>query len=917
MVKSIRILLLIVLAFGSITLQGSNIKTISTSDGLSNNVIFSMCQDHLGHIWIGTSDGLNIWNGHSLEIYDSKDGNNFFAGNTVREIYPDGETGLWVQTYYGVAYIDVNSRAIRYYEDFAHIQGMTCGSDGVPYIIDRDGLLYYFNKKSMEFVPTDFRLENEEYKRMHRYGNEQLYCFTSKCVYVLNANVDDKTSAVTLTQAGVIDSDIFFVSATPENNECYFLSKLSKDIKIFDMQTREIIPYSSLNNTRLAKEMIRAILPLNGGLYIGGSASGVYFTSADDGLMTTPIRNGIFVLMKDKRQNIIWIGTEGQGVKNWHMSEYDFEEILYDKLPVRVGMPIRSIFRDQKGKLWCGTKGDGIFTISGFAPYMDMAECNVRKITTNNSELVNNNVYAIVEGGKGTGIWIGTDGPGLNYYSYSENKLKRVPGSEALKRVHVIYEHDENTLWVSTHGLGAFRCDITGVRSGNPCVIKIEKIKFPHPFNKVGNIFSMYAQNDSLIWFGSRGSGAACLNTRSNHIHLCEFSTSKSKTYNDIYGMVATDKMHFATGCGLFVYDFAEDSYKIIDEIPQRAIHSVLEGEDGNIWLSTNYGIVRFDENNRRCTIYNQHSGLDILEYSDGASFKDEKTGDMFFGSNVGLTIIRKSPKYQIDRDVYTPEINIIGIVSNNVYSSLNNALVVPFDEVPQSVVFSVVDNINYADYEFFYRIIGFDDKWRNNGNSGIISLPAMKPGDYILEIYYQNKSNLYTSKVESLSIKILPPIYATWWAKTLYCLLATAVIAYYIRRFRLKYVSMKEELEQRRLHEQVDQEFLEKLHKVINENLSDPALSVSFLIDRMCMSRRALYRKLESVPDLKPQQLIKKARMQAAAEMLQSTIMTVEEIMFKVGYDNRSTFYTNFKETYGCTPKEYREKGKHTKTNK
>ena len=44
---------------------------------------------------------------------------------------------------------------------------------------------------------------------------------------------------------------------------------------------------------------------------------------------------------------------------------------------------------------------------------------------------------------------------------------------------------------------------------------------------------------------------------------------------------------------------------------------------------------------------------------------------------------------------------------------------------------------------------------------------------------------------------------------------------------------------------------------------------------------------------------------------------MTVEEIMFKVGYDNRSTFYTNFKETYGCTPKEYREKGKHTKTNK
>ena len=127
----------------------------------------------------------------------------------------------------------------------------------------------------------------------------------------------------------------------------------------------------------------------------------------------------------------------------------------------------------------------------------------------------------------------------------------------------------------------------------------------------------------------------------------------------------------------------------------------------------------------------------------------------------------------------------------------------------------------------------------------------------------------------------------------------------------------MKEELEQRRLQEGVDQEFLEKILQVINDNISDPALSVSFIIDKMCISRRALYRKLENVPNLKPQQLIKKARMNAAADMLVSTNFTVEEIMFKIGYDNRSTFYTNFKEAYGCTPKEYREREKLIKPNK
>ena len=334
--------------------------------------------------------------------------------------------------------------------------------------------------------------------------------------------------------------------------------------------------------------------------------------------------------------------------------------------------------------------------------------------------------------------------------------------------------------------------------------------------------------------------------------------------------------------------------YEIIDEIPQRAIHSVLEGDDSYIWLSTNYGIVRFNESDKRCVIYNQHAGLDILEYSDGASHKD-RSGNMYFGSNRGLTIIRRSSKPLIDSTLYTPEINIVDVVSNN--------------DVPQAVVFSVVDNVNYADYEFSYRILGFDDKWRNNGNSNIIHLPMLKSGEYTLEIRYHNKSNSYTSQVKSLPIKIVPPFYATWWAKALYCLIAAAITAYYIRRFRIKYVNMKKELEQRRLQESVDPEFLEKMLKVINENISDPALSVSMLIDKMSMSRRALYRKLENAPDIKPQQLIKKARMKLAAEMLLSSAFSIDEILFKVGYDNRSTFYTNFKETYGCTPKEYRER--------
>ena len=912
------ITLISIICLTAIAASGSSVQTISTSDGLSNNAVFSMCQDRLGHVWIGTSDGLNIWNGHSLELFDSKDGNNFFAGNTVREMYSDGGSGIWVQTYYGVAYIDVYTRAIEYYDTFTHILGMTCGNDGVPFIVSSTGELYYFNKRSRTFVHTEIQFDEKEYKRLHCYGTDRLYCFVTTGVYVINICADDETGDVTLELINKVDVEMSFVSATLDNGKCHYVSERNKGINVFDLQTLECASFAALTGTPLANETVRAMLPYNGGLYVGGSASGVYyFTPKSKEKISTPIKTGLWTLVKDNRQDVIWVGTDGRGVKKWHMSEYSFEEISYDRLPVRVGMPIRSILRDKEGRLWCGTKGDGVFMISGLSPYMELTERNVQKITTRNSELINNNVYAVASSGDGLGVWIGSDGPGLNYWSNSEKRVIKVPGSESIIRVHVIYEQNENTLWITTHGRGAFRCSVSGVREGSPCITSIKKVNFPEPFNSIGNIFSMYAQNDSLIWFGSRGSGAACLNTKNNKIHTLEFSTPKSKTFNDIYGVVATGKVHFATGCGLFAYNSADDSYEMVEEIPQRSIHGILKDDNGNIWMSTNYGIVCYNERDRRSVIYNQHSGLDILEYSDGASFRDEVSGDMFFGSNTGLTIIRNTGKVVSDSTLYIPEINIVSTISNNVRTPLDGDLVLPYSAASLAVEFSVVDNINYADYEFSYRIVGLDNNWINNGHSDIIHLPTLSPGEYALEIRYHNKANSYTSETQSLRIEIVPPIYATWWAKTLYCLIALLIAAYYIRRFRAKYISMKQELEERRLQEAVDPEFLEKVLQVINDNISDPALSVSFIIDKMCISRRALYRKLENVPDLKPQQLIKKARMKATAEMLTSTGLTVEEIMFKVGYDNRSTFYTNFKETYGCTPKEYREKEKHTKTNK
>lgn len=104
------------------------------------------------------------------------------------------------------------------------------------------------------------------------------------------------------------------------------------------------------------------------------------------------------------------------------------------------------------------------------------------------------------------------------------------------------------------------------------------------------------------------------------------------------------------------------------------------------------------------------------------------------------------------------------------------------------------------------------------------------------------------------------------------------------------------------------DKEFMNNLFKIIDDNLSNPELSAAMIAEKLDMGSRVLYRKLAEITDKSLHQIIKESRMEMATKLLYSSKLTIDEIMYRVGYDNRSTFYRNFKEAKGMAPKEYRE---------
>jgi Signal transduction histidine kinase len=102
------------------------------------------------------------------------------------------------------------------------------------------------------------------------------------------------------------------------------------------------------------------------------------------------------------------------------------------------------------------------------------------------------------------------------------------------------------------------------------------------------------------------------------------------------------------------------------------------------------------------------------------------------------------------------------------------------------------------------------------------------------------------------------------------------------------------------------DERFSQKLFDVIEQNISNDKLDVELLCTEIGISRANLYRKLKSITELSPMELIRNKRLEMAAKLLKESEMNVSEIALHLGFNSHSYFSNSFKAFYGCTPTEF-----------
>jgi signal transduction histidine kinase/DNA-binding NarL/FixJ family response regulator len=103
------------------------------------------------------------------------------------------------------------------------------------------------------------------------------------------------------------------------------------------------------------------------------------------------------------------------------------------------------------------------------------------------------------------------------------------------------------------------------------------------------------------------------------------------------------------------------------------------------------------------------------------------------------------------------------------------------------------------------------------------------------------------------------------------------------------------------------DQEFIEKLIAFIEENYSDPDLSINKLVDFSCVSRTVFYNKVKSMTGLSPIELMRQVKLKISAQMLLNGY-NVNEAALNIGFNDTRYFSKQFKELFGVLPSQYKK---------
>ena len=797
-----------------------SLRQFSNKNGLSNSAILSLYQDHQGVIWIGSCDGLNIFDGTNIHVYNPVNPTKApLSGNLINDIMETEKDVLWIQTNYGLDRLDTKLQTSKSFTEFKDKNYMAKSRDNDLFIVKDDGYIYYYQPEKQLFQ----KLEVPQIAFGHVLStiidkNNILWIFTSNNdtrSYQIIKNKEE----IALTPNNLFKHSEQLLWAFAEEDLVYFIDK-TYSLYEYDFGNQQQYFIADLKAEVETRGEVSSIIKQQNDYYIGFKSSGLIVLKymSDQKIkyqmQDTEIHSGIFCLMKDKYQDIVWIGTDGQGVYMYFNDAFSITNTLLDTPVYQINNPVRTVYYDEEQTLWIGTKGGGILRIRNYSPETNAA-VSFDRISISNSTLTDNTVYCFAPGSANR-LWIGTEN-GLNYYSYQNKQLKAftvIADGKKVKYVHSINELNDTTLWVSTVGEGIVKV-ILDKAGSSPSVKSATRIVLDDGRMASNYFFTSFQENDSILWFGNRGYGAYRLNVETEQLTPYRFdNVVNSQTANDIFAIYKNEKGYWlGTSSGLLHFNEDYSHYHDrADLFSNNTVHGILEDQQNNLWISTNQGLVRFNPKTNTGQTYDRENGLEVTEFSDGAFYKDSRTETLFFGGTNGFVTVKPNAYIMAD---YMPQINLKGLSifgkEYNIHDFLHDKkgkkiLQLDYSRNFFCIDFMAIDYINGNNYSYSYKLDEVSSQWIESGTSASAIFSNLAPGQYTLLVKYKNNMNGKECEPQKLLIQITPPWYLSNWAYILYFILIAlfCILAVYriVHQYRRKQHRMIEKLNREKKEE-------------------------------------------------------------------------------------------------------------------
>lgn len=788
-------------------------SAIDSESHLSNNSVNDINQDSLGFIWVATSDGLTKYNGRNAQHFKFKVGKSLqLNSNLIRNIYRDSEDRLWVGRDGGLSLYIPEKNAfidIQDVEQAKEIKNLDFNSSAEG----PDKTLWFGTLSSglinYDPIKNEFQVLNTQQSELNLTSNR-----------ISDITFDDKGTMYVATY----------------NKGINYKPKNQSSFKHITTSTKLSIPTNGIRSIATTK---------SGGLWVGTEDKGAILISAnpdkvqhfapdskDPYSFCDSLVNDI---LQDSNGNV-WFATNN-GLCKYNPEYSNFTQYRTEKNKTLLSNQVLSLFEDEGGVIWMGSM-NGI-------NYWNAATRAFKHISSATSpQMQNDDILSFAETPNGDYL-IGSLEAGISRYDSNKNILApynlfdRITEKEP-KAISSLLLDNQKNLWVGTYDTGVFKKNLVDHSVVNFNTTNTKDLDNPLSSNAITKILKLQSNNIAVstyggginifdqeesvshlrlksglssnyvmdivedkegnIWAGTMSGGLNKINLATGEVQVFKIDKDNPHTIksNSILGLLDTeDYLWMATkDAGVARLDKAKLKQGKVEflhigseqGLASSFTYGVLEDENGRIWISHSKGLSRLNPVSLYSVNFNTSHGLQGNDFHSGSFFKS-KSGRMFFGGPNGFNTFMPS---DVTLNTYKPPVQLTKFSQSNSETPIhalfnkNGELVLEHDQTVIDFEFAALDYTKPELNKYKYKMEGLSDIWLDLGTNNHISFSSLPDGFYKLKVKGSNNSGVWSDEV-TIPIRVLPPLWRTWYAYLFYFLSAGALFLILVRQQQIK----------------------------------------------------------------------------------------------------------------------------------